>query len=418
MSKDVLVDFDELEREATDQLQFQAFTMPTLTQSQPTPSFFQPDPKGLPVNGRDEGFQEQSEQERSKSLNHPEALLSVKYSSQIETIEAYSAVIKNKKMTSKLIKNLADLDLMPSFGHLKKVRAIDGVMECLLSSRNSFQSIDDLVLHFKNQKIDISMLVDPIDWKVVRVPRKQPVTRRQFEESKLFWPSAFHEDPVVESLLNKHFFSFCELEILAKLQELANLAGSTGLSWWKKEKALNINQITHVIDFLKNRKRSVLSAKGAVIYNHENGEILSFSCDQRHLHPIKHCAMVVIDSVAAIQGGGAWINQRANEIDALLVEEVPKEIGEVLVVEVPHKRRKKDDSSFDTTAPYLCTGYDVFMTHEPCVMCAMGLLHSRVKRLFFENTSENGALVTKVMLHTLNGINHRFGVFFGKIQSD
>jgi tRNA(Arg) A34 adenosine deaminase TadA len=66
-------------------------------------------------------------------------------------------------------------------------------------------------------------------------------------------------------------------------------------------------------------------------------------------------------------------------------------------------------SSDDT---YLCTGFDVFLTHEPCSMCAMALLHSRVRRVFWDVPyPERGALGSVVRLHTLPNVNHRYKVF-------
>uniref|UniRef100_A0A8R1HI78 CMP/dCMP-type deaminase domain-containing protein n=1 Tax=Caenorhabditis japonica TaxID=281687 RepID=A0A8R1HI78_CAEJA len=41
---------------------------------------------------------------------------------------------------------------------------------------------------------------------------------------------------------------------------------------------------------------------------------------------------------------------------------------------------------------YLGTGCDVFLANEPCAMCAMALVHFRVKRVFYACESKNGVL--------------------------
>ena len=63
---------------------------------------------------------------------------------------------------------------------------------------------------------------------------------------------------------------------------------------------------------------------------------------------------------------------------------------------------------------YLLTACDVFLSREPCVMCAMALLHSRVGRVFFDiRDAQSGALGSVCSIHHSPQLNHRFRAFSG-----
>src|SRR5207244_11916260 len=52
-------------------------------------------------------------------------------------------------------------------------------------------------------------------------------------------------------------------------------------------------------------------------------------------------------------------------------------------------QRQKDDPS---SQGYICSGMEAFLSHQPCIMCGMALLHSRIARVFFfdRNETSNG----------------------------
>ncbi|KAG6376943.1 hypothetical protein JVT61DRAFT_977 [Boletus reticuloceps] len=77
------------------------------------------------------------------------------------------------------------------------------------------------------------------------------------------------------------------------------------------------------------------------------------------------------------------------------------------------------DEAAKNGAQYLLTGLSLFITHEPCVMCTMALLHSRVKEVFYlvpmPRTGGCGGLTC---IPSLKGVNHRFSIGVWKEDPD
>ena len=100
---------------------------------------------------------------------------------------------------------------------------------------------------------------------------------------------------------------------------------------------------------------------------------------------------------------------------------ISEEEGPVLAPSVGAKRaREKQEKNLGEklTAlhgrPYLCTGYDAYCAREPCVMCAMALVHSRVRRVVYGvPNAKAGALGggPAAPLHGQRTLNHHYDVF-------
>jgi tRNA-specific adenosine deaminase 3 len=133
--------------------------------------------------------------------------------------------------------------------------------------------------------------------------------------------------------------------------------------------------------------------------------------DGQVYHPLQHAALECIDQVGRkIVAGELTTTLASNESDKADSNESDN-------IEPCAKRPKLE--SLKSALPYLCTGYDAYMTHEPCIFCSMALLHSRVRRVFYLHPNkEHGGLGSQYMLHQERSLNHRFRVYRAILEDD
>lgn len=273
----------------------------------------------------------------------------------IDTVNVFVDTIINRTSTSKIVKSLGELSVINSLTHLKRVKN-QRIILMLANDSNP----DQCVLKLESKGFDFAGLSGQPE--IIPVPAFMPKTCSQNLQARKLWPCNFHPDKRLESILCGEFFNQLQLATIDGHMRSA-LACATG-------------------------------GVGAVVVDPLTNLIIAQSGDFRAVHPVKHAIMCVVDKVANVQGGGAW-NPSTTKA-----------------------KTSKVSITDEKTGPYLCTGYDVYVTKEPCVMCSMALVHSRVKRVFYGYDSEHGGLGGSVSIHLLKGINHHFEVFAGVLQEE
>lgn len=141
--------------------------------------------------------------------------------------------------------------------------------------------------------------------------------------------------------------------------------------------------------------------------------------DPNSWHPLHHAAIVAIENSAARDRLFFPLAHQS-------AESAQEECNASSPIGSPLKRQKITMDATDeyktnghcggfqcdSTRPYLCTGYDIYFVWEPCVMCAMAIVHQRVKRVFYAFPNpNNGALGSVHRLQGERSLNHHYAVF-------
>lgn len=196
----------------------------------------------------------------------------------------------------------------------------------------------------------------------------------------------------------------------------------------------------------------VQSSNAALMADSGSGGVISRAADATRTHPLQHAVMCCIEAVAARdrelwpgQQGEFDHSRRRSSIDDAVIDvedgsgAVPNggqescstaanpaakrprlQAGsEPQESAVPQAEAAEAVKRPGSEKPYLCTGLDCFVLHEPCVMCAMALVHSRVQRVVYcVPDPYRGALGGSIRLHAQRSLNHHYKVYHMPVMSD
>ncbi|ODQ77739.1 hypothetical protein BABINDRAFT_169042 [Babjeviella inositovora NRRL Y-12698] len=184
-------------------------------------------------------------------------------------------------------------------------------------------------------------------FQLVKVPLHPPSTREiMLEWSERYWPLVWKGNPNNQYLASVRLHTARETENLRKLVKL-----------------------------LENVTPGHVSV-ATMVTDPKTNKVLTWSLDERcrSVNPLDHSIMRCIQNVASVE------------------------------------KTTRNEGSEEREKNYLCLDLQFYTTHEPCVMCCMALVHSRIGQLFFLKPSlgRGGLLDPELGIHQHKYLNWRF----------
>lgn len=312
----------------------------------------------------------------------------------------FVSYISDRKKISSLLTELCTKIPMQKYSFLKRVRNNEILLYrdndyiTLEKNENSTNPHQRFLISKGISQDTADILTENI--KISEAPIQAPILRWQYDIVSKVWPCKFHQNKNLEIKFENKEFLCEELTFHSTLFQILNSLKIM----YGKECAVAVDSIT---------KKIVAIGMSNIVEN-----------------PLQHSTMVLIDNVAKSQNGGILhknkkcTNRHYTEcgIDLEIYNFISESYKSIkLGAQLTSSNiglsqiEASDDNNLSKYGPYLCTGYDIYLTKEPCIMCAMALTHSRARRIFFIEEISNGAVKTLIKLHTIKHLNHHFEVY-------
>ncbi|KAL2892035.1 tRNA-specific adenosine deaminase TAD3 [Bienertia sinuspersici] len=380
------------------------------------------------------------------------------------TVSVFASVI-DPKLANTLVRKLNNIAPLENLRHVKRVRksCVDGktqlsVILCLTDENGT--DLDSMAIDLL--ELTTCYQLSPF---VTQVCKYAAITKEEWEEQGKLWPTSFH--PPTYNIDGITGFSEEDSKVVFDYMNFVlKLAKSAGCQLVNAAVIVDpsVNQIiTSACDEISswnvnlddNEVRSLGTNEASISHSVANGSSSSMfnldgspddpqaSCSRISClnpwqlpppssstscfwHPLRHAAMVAIEYSASrdrrLYPSMGETDERSIQLDS----------NGTSTVGFPAKRQKTnlpnvnntDDPPADrvlskSERPYLCTGYDIYLAWEPCAMCAMALVHQRVRRIFYAFPNPNaGALGSVYRLQGEKSLNHHYAVFQVKLHDE
>ncbi|KAI8978832.1 hypothetical protein BD414DRAFT_516784 [Trametes punicea] len=320
--------------------------------------------------------------------------------------EAWAVDLPEPKLAAMMLKWLKQSGFdTPSMAHLKRIRKLDGKMSMVLILTREHPHPPTLP-----EKIEL-----PPPY-VVTVPKTAALTMTSLKLKSVLWPTIyaprkkFEPEPWTRGRLR------WACEAMREVMKEARAAGERG--------------------------ELPIAAYVPVPYDEETKsatrlvEPLSAHDTRKSAgHPLRHCVINLVRAVGELRASSSSSSAPKSPAPQLtpLVDvrspspnptpnSVPPTAEQVAAALSPSRSQTpsgQSPSEVRNGAHYLLTSLTLFMTHEPCVMCSMALLHSRVKEVFYLlPMAETGGCGSITCVPRLEGVNHRYAVNNWKLDGD
>ncbi|WJX48294.1 hypothetical protein P8452_34880 [Trifolium repens] len=374
------------------------------------------------------------------------------------TVSVFASSI-NPKHANQIVRRLNQIAPLEGLRHVKRIRkkVLEGQIELsvvLCLAYEGDNQLDSVPPHL--QEFISSYQLSPF---ITKVCKYEATSKEEWQEQCKFWPTSYH--PRTYNIDGITGFSEEDSQSVLKfMQSAVELATSGGLvvnaavivdpsakqiistardqvfawntcqedSCYKKPDLLSSHPIANCLDPQKplhlrspcnHLKQSYTGV--ACLYPWQWTEQQSNSQSSYYCHPLRHAAIVAIETSAARDRRLFPNDEGSKEKYLELDHESP-------CTSSPSKRQKtvcatvedndklnpqsQTESNLLPTRPYLCTGYDIYLVWEPCTMCAMALVHQRIRRIFYAFPNPNtGALGSVYRLQGEKSLNHHYAVF-------
>ncbi|KAL0920246.1 hypothetical protein M5K25_009367 [Dendrobium thyrsiflorum] len=362
-------------------------------------------------------------------------------SPELSTVDVLASVIE-PKLANTLVRQLNLICPLENLRHVKRVqkRSVEGKVELsvILCLQNEHES---LCAGMPNDVLQLASTYQLSPYKT-KVAKYAALSKEEWKEQCKLWPTSYHPSTIPYELTG---FAEEESQLIVKYMKFAmrlmrtpngkvvNAAVIVDPLGGKIIASATTFSFQHGGDSLGNipedSKSKLLPcdfSRVSCMYpwrwtepRSDNGKE---KCDGNFSwHPLRHATLVSIENAAArdrqlfpcleyqndlpLRNGGVCDCSENNPIKRQKIQ-FSENVGVIAEDASP------ESLPSEVLRPYLCTGFDIYILWEPCVMCAMALVHQRIRRIFYAFPNPiAGALGSVYSLQGEKSLNHHYSVF-------